>query len=126
MRTITVREAREMKAQDIRNLNANRYYAGNSATDQRIEYIENMSDEDYVAMYNEVARKENLKKAKKPNNRKINKTEKSVPAFTEGCKVNHPRFGEGTVVSQDENNITVNFEVGDKVLVKKFANLELL
>ena len=125
MRTITVREAREMKAQDIRNLNANRYYAGNAATDQRIEYIESMSDEDYVAMYNEVARKENLKKAKKPN-RKTNKTEKSVPAFAEGCKVNHPHFGEGTVVSQDENNITVNFENGDKVLVKKFANLELL
>ena len=61
MKTITIEEVKAMKAADIRRYNENRQYAGNAATDQRIDYIERMSDEDYMAMHNEVADKENRK-----------------------------------------------------------------
>ena len=61
MKTITIEEVKAMKAADIRRYNENRQYAGNAATDQRIDYIERMRDEDYMAMHNEVAAKENAK-----------------------------------------------------------------
>ena len=61
MRTSTIEEVKAMKAADIRRYNENRQYAGNAATDQRIDYIERMSDEDYMKMHNEVAAKENAK-----------------------------------------------------------------
>lgn len=61
MKTITIEEVKAMKAADIRRYNENRQYAGNAATDQRIEYVQRMSDEDYMRMYNEVAAKENAK-----------------------------------------------------------------
>ena len=59
MKAITLEQVRAMKAADIRRNNENRQYAGNAATDQRIDYIERMSDEDYMRMHNEVAAKEN-------------------------------------------------------------------
>ena len=61
MKAITIEQVKEMKAADIRRYNENRQYAGNAATDQRIDYIERMSDEDYMRMHNEVAAKENAK-----------------------------------------------------------------
>jgi len=61
MKTITIEEVKQMKAADIRRYNENRQYAGNAATDQRIDYIERMSDEDYMKLHNEVAAKENAK-----------------------------------------------------------------
>ena len=61
MRTITIEQVKSMKAADIRRYNENRQYAGNAATDQRIDFIQKMSDEDYMRMYNEVAAKENAK-----------------------------------------------------------------
>lgn len=40
-------------------------------------------------------------------------------------RVNHPNFGDGTVVKEDEKTITVNFDkVGEKYLLKKFAHLK--
>lgn len=39
-------------------------------------------------------------------------------------RVKHPTFGEGTVIEQDDNNITIEFdEHGRKKLLKRFANL---
>jgi hypothetical protein len=65
MKTITLQEVRAMKAEDIRSYEANRQYAGNAATDQRIEYVERLSDEEYMEMHNKVARRENNKLAAK-------------------------------------------------------------
>lgn len=61
MKTITLQEVATYKREDIRNNEANRQYVGNAATDQRIEYIERMSDEEYMNMHNEVAARENRK-----------------------------------------------------------------
>lgn len=38
-------------------------------------------------------------------------------------KVIHPSFGNGQVVSQDEKNVTVNFNGLTKILVTKFSKL---
>lgn len=38
-------------------------------------------------------------------------------------KVNHPTFGIGQIVNQDENNVTVDFSGTIKVLVIKFSKL---
>lgn len=69
MRTIRIEEVCEMKNEDIRRYNADRPYTGNAAADQKIDYILRLSDEEYMNLYNEVARKENRKaeaaKAKK-------------------------------------------------------------
>ena len=61
MKIITIQEVKELKAADIRSYNENRQYAGNAATNQRIDYVERMSDEDYMNMHNQVALKENAK-----------------------------------------------------------------
>lgn len=37
--------------------------------------------------------------------------------------VNHPRFGQGSVVSQDDNNVTVDFNGKVVTLVIKFSKL---
>lgn len=37
--------------------------------------------------------------------------------------VNHPRFGQGTVIAQDANNVTVDFNSNVKMLVIAFCNL---
>lgn len=52
-----------MKAEEIRRCNNERAYTGNSTAEQRIQFIESMSDEEYMKMYNEVAAKENAKAA---------------------------------------------------------------
>ena len=52
-----------MKQADVRRYNANRQYAGDATTDQRIDYVLNLSDEEYMNQYNEVARKESMKEA---------------------------------------------------------------
>lgn len=52
-----------MKAEEIRRCNSERAYTGNSTAEQRIQFIENMSDEEYMKMHNEVAAKENAKAA---------------------------------------------------------------
>lgn len=44
-----------MKAADVREYNNNRQYAGDAATDQRIDYVLNLSDEEYMNLHNEVA-----------------------------------------------------------------------
>lgn len=42
-------------------------------------------------------------------------------------RVAHPKYGQGTVVSEDENTITVNFDdYGEKELLKAFSMLEEL
>lgn len=38
-------------------------------------------------------------------------------------KVNHAKFGQGQVISQDENNVTVDFNGAVKTLVIKFSRL---
>ena len=38
-------------------------------------------------------------------------------------KVNHNKFGQGSVISEDANNITIDFNGEVKVLVKRFARL---
>lgn len=63
MNTITLSEVNSMKAEEIRRCNSERTYTGNSTAEQRIQFIENMSDEEYMKMYNEVAAKENAKAA---------------------------------------------------------------
>ena len=63
MNTITLSEVNSMKAEEIRRCNNERAYTGNSTAEQRIQFIENMSDEEYMKMYNEVAAKENAKAA---------------------------------------------------------------
>lgn len=37
--------------------------------------------------------------------------------------VNHPHIGTGTIISQDENNVTVDFNGTVKVMIIKFAKL---
>lgn len=37
--------------------------------------------------------------------------------------VNHNQFGKGTVINQDENNVTVDFNGVVKTLIIKFARL---
>jgi hypothetical protein len=61
--TITITEVAAAKRQDIANLEVNRYFAGNAATDQRIDYILSLSDEAYMNICNEAARKEAVKAA---------------------------------------------------------------
>lgn len=61
MKTITILQAASFKAQEIREIESNREYVGNNATDQRIEFLRNMSDSDYVNTYNEVALRESAK-----------------------------------------------------------------
>ena len=63
MKVITLSEVNSMKAEEIRRCNNERAYTGNSTAEQRIQFIENMSDEEYMKMYNEVAAKENAKAA---------------------------------------------------------------
>lgn len=63
MKAITLSEANSMKAEEIRRCNNERAYTGNSTAEQRIQFIENMSDEEYMKMYNGVAAKENAKAA---------------------------------------------------------------
>ena len=70
MKTITINQVAAMKKEDIRRYEENRQYAGNAATDQRIEYVERLSDEDYMNIHNEVARKENNKLAAKKEAKK--------------------------------------------------------
>lgn len=62
MKAITLNEVQQAKANDIRYYEANRQYAGNAETDQRIQYVINLSDVDYMNMMNEVARKEVARK----------------------------------------------------------------
>lgn len=63
MKVITLSEAKSMKAEEIRRCNNERAYTGSSTAEQRIQFIENMSDEEYMEMYNEVVTKENAKAA---------------------------------------------------------------
>ena len=63
MKVITLSEVNSMKAEEIRRCNNERAYTGSSTAEQRIQFIENMSDEEYMKMYNEVAAKENAKAA---------------------------------------------------------------
>lgn len=63
MKVITLSEVKSMKAEEIRRCNAERAYVGNCTSEQRIQFIENMSDEEYTKMYNEVVAKENAKEA---------------------------------------------------------------
>lgn len=58
MKIITIQEVAAKKRADILCEEANRKYVGNAVADQRIDYIRNMSDEDYMNMYNEVVRRE--------------------------------------------------------------------
>lgn len=70
MKTITINQVAAMKREDIRYYEANRQYAGNAATDQRIEFILRLSDVDYMNLHNEVVRKENNKLAAKKEAKK--------------------------------------------------------
>lgn len=63
MKAITIKQVAVMKAADVREYNNNRQYAGDAATDQRIDYVLNLSDEEYMNLHNEVARRENMKEA---------------------------------------------------------------
>ena len=38
-------------------------------------------------------------------------------------KVTHAKFGQGTIINQDANNVTVDFNGVQKTLIIKFANL---
>jgi hypothetical protein len=42
----------------------------------------------------------------------------------ETMKVTHPTLGEGQVISQDANNVTVDFNGTTKVMIIKFAKLK--
>ena len=61
MKIIAIEEVAAMKSADIRRYNADRPYTGNATADQKIDYILRLSDEEYMNLYNEVARKENRK-----------------------------------------------------------------
>ena len=65
MKTITINQVAAMKKEDVRRYEENRQYAGNAATDQRIDYVERLSDTEYMEMHNRVARRENNKLAAK-------------------------------------------------------------
>jgi hypothetical protein len=59
---------------------------------------------------------------------KVEKSEKPKSIVSEmygiGSKIRHNRFGIGEVISETENNVVIKFpEVGEKSLIKKFANL---
>lgn len=61
MKTITIEQVAAMKQADVKRYNEDRPYIGNAAADQRIDYVLNLSDEEYMNLHNEVARKENMK-----------------------------------------------------------------
>lgn len=63
MKSITLSEVKAIKAEEIRRCNSERAYTGNNTADQRIEFIERMSDEEYMNMYNQVAAREAAKEA---------------------------------------------------------------
>jgi hypothetical protein len=65
MKTITINQVAAMKREDIRHYESNRQYAGNVATDQRIDFLLRLSDVDYMNQHNELVRKENNKLAAK-------------------------------------------------------------
>ena len=65
MTTITINQVAAMKNEDVRRYEENRQYAGNAATDQRIEFVLRQSDVDYMNQHNELVRKENNKLAAK-------------------------------------------------------------
>ena len=58
------------KKEDIRRYESNRQYAGNAATDQRIDFVLRQSDVDYMNQHNELVRKENNKLAAKKEAKK--------------------------------------------------------
>ena len=61
MKIITIEEVAAMKRADVKRYNEDRPYIGNAAADQRIDYVLSLSDEEYMNLHNEVARKENQK-----------------------------------------------------------------
>lgn len=68
-----------------------------------------------------------LKKSIKANMEGKQKAETEAEALkqeTEAVRVCHEKYGEGTIVSEDETNITVNFDVyGEKVFLKAFSQI---
>ena len=88
---------------------------------------------------NEIKRKEALKKASKkakkqnlvaslaPSNKKTSPTVSENATYGVDTKVAHDKFGEGVVVEEDQDRITIQFdEAGKKNLLKKFVKLEIL
>lgn len=61
MKTITIEEVAAMKSADIKRYNEDRPYTGNAVADQKINYIINLSNEEYMNLHNEVAIRENRK-----------------------------------------------------------------
>ena len=79
MKAITIEQVASMKKEDIRQYKANRQYAGNAATDQRIDFVLRQSDVEYMNQHNELVRKENNKlAAKKEAKNKLTAERKST------------------------------------------------
>jgi len=55
---------------------------------------------------------------------KIEITNTDTPEFGVGAKVKHARFGEGTILTESDKMVEVEFTEGKKQLLKQFAKLE--
>jgi hypothetical protein len=119
MTTITLQQVDRMKAEDIRRYNENREYAGNAATDQRIDYILSMSDEDYMNMHNEAARKENARHDKKIESQKN---------FNKGIQDNLTSIAQELGITK--KNLTESLKKNQKlfndVRFKGYRNMEVI
>lgn len=93
MKTIEINEVKSMKAAEVSKHNANRKYTGNAVADQRIEYISRMSDEEYMTMYNQVVRRENLKAEEKADRRaEISEERKSTGMSKKAYRAEYDRL----------------------------------
>lgn len=96
-----------------------------------------LKNEDYqkdlAKRLNEQKQKDNIKRQQKRQKRaskvltknKIDHNLKQNNVFKDGDRVSHSSYGEGSVLSQTEDTIKINFdEVGEKILLKKFAKIK--
>lgn len=86
--------------------------------------------DDEIERLDEIERNEKtvIDSEKKTISKKVEKPTESKTVVSEmfgvDSKVKHNRFGIGVVVSETENNVVIKFlDVGEKSLIKKFANL---
>jgi len=86
------------------------------AFDRQVSELDAIEKANYVAPV--VEEKVISKPAYKPNIANIDN-----PTFGEGSKINHERFGNGIVLTEDEDHIEIQFENEVKKLLKRFAKL---
>lgn len=93
MKTIELHEVKAAKAAEVLKCEGARAYTGDAVADQRIDFILNMSDEDYMAMHNDVVRRENLKAEEGREKRAgIAAERKSTGMSKKACRAEYDRL----------------------------------